>query len=235
MTSTANLIRRRRARRQRRRQRADRRRTVVMGALLLVFLLVLLPAGAGGALGLRFYAEATTNLPAPQASLAEGAAIGPSQMTDRTGETLIWTIADPLGDDRQWIELDALPPYVAAATLISEDPDYLSSFAPAAPFHAQRLIENYLFGPLPADNTLTGRLVRNTLLDVPENPTAADRANEFALIAELERRHTREEILEWHLNTNTYGNDAYGVDAAAQIYLGKRAADLTVDEAVLLA
>ena len=47
--------------------------------------------------------------------------------------------------------------------------------------------------------------------------------------------YSPEEILEWHLNTNSYGKDAYGIDAAAQIYLGKRAFDLTVDEAALLA
>ena len=62
-----------------------------------------------------------------------------------------------------------------------------------------------------------------------------DLAREFVLVALVSRLFSPEEILEWHLNTNTYGNDAYGVDAAAQIYLGKRAADLTVDAAVLLA
>lgn len=42
-------------------------------------------------------------------------------------------------------------------------------------------------------------------------------------------------MLEWHLNTNYYGSEAYGIEAAAQVYLGKSARDLTLDEAALLA
>ena len=61
------------------------------------------------------------------------------------------------------------------------------------------------------------------------------RAHEIALIAEINRRYTPRQILEWHLNTDYYGNEAYGIEAAAQIYLNKRAVDLTLDEAALLA
>ena len=61
------------------------------------------------------------------------------------------------------------------------------------------------------------------------------RAREIALVAEINRRYTPRQILEWHLNTNYYGNEAYGIEAAAQIYLNKRAVDLTLDEAALLA
>ncbi|MBZ0290395.1 MAG: transglycosylase domain-containing protein, partial [Anaerolineae bacterium] len=50
-----------------------------------------------------------------------------------------------------------------------------------------------------------------------------------------ERRYTPEQILEWHLNTNYYGSQAYGIDSAADIYFGKRAKDLTLDEAAMLA
>lgn len=66
------------------------------------------------------------------------------------------------------------------------------------------------------------RLVRNLL-----NPAAGGgdentvRSNEIALIAEINRRYSPEEVLEWHLNTEYFGNEAYGIEAAAQIYLGK--------------
>ncbi len=49
------------------------------------------------------------------------------------------------------------------------------------------------------------------------------RAHEIALIAEINRRYTPRQVLEWHLNTDYYGNEAYGIEAAAQIYLNKRA------------
>src|SRR5690606_721021 len=47
--------------------------------------------------------------------------------------------------------------------------------------------------------------------------------------------YTPSEVLEWHLNTNYYGNDAYGIDAAARVYMDKPAAQLTLHEAALLA
>lgn len=83
------------------------------------------------------------------------------------------------------------------------------------------LWRNTLIDTLPADMSIT-RLVRNLL-----NPAAGGgdentvRSNEIALIAEINRRYSPEEVLEWHLNTEYFGNEAYGIEAAAQIYLGK--------------
>jgi membrane peptidoglycan carboxypeptidase len=54
-------------------------------------------------------------------------------------------------------------------------------------------------------------------------------------VAEINRRYSPESVLEWHLNTNYYGSEAYGIEAAAQVYLGKSARELTLDEAALLA
>ncbi|MGD2078544.1 MAG: transglycosylase domain-containing protein, partial [Chloroflexota bacterium] len=47
--------------------------------------------------------------------------------------------------------------------------------------------------------------------------------------------YTKEQILEWYLNTNFYGNLAYGVEAAARVYFDKSAAQLTLAEAAMLA
>jgi membrane peptidoglycan carboxypeptidase len=57
----------------------------------------------------------------------------------------------------------------------------------------------------------------------------------IVLTAEMNRRYTPQMILEWFFNTAYYGKDAYGIEAAAQIYLGKSAADLSLDEIALLA
>lgn len=51
----------------------------------------------------------------------------------------------------------------------------------------------------------------------------------------LERRYTKDEILERYLNTVFFGNNAYGIEAAAEVYFGKHAADLTNIEAAFLA
>ncbi len=237
MPSVAHMIRRRRAKRTRQRQQTGRRRALSMIFTLLALLLVVLPVGGAATLALNYYAEVAADLPEPRSTIYQDAAVGPSLIVARDETTLLWAVEDPLGDAREWVALEDLPPVVVAATLRSElDPDFLETSAPPLALTVQRLIQNELAAePLPPDRSITGRLVRNTLAPPSDVVTGAERAREFALVAEVSRLYSPEEILEWHLNTNGYGNDAYGIDAAAQIYLGKRATELTVDEAALLA
>ncbi|NDJ63184.1 MAG: hypothetical protein GYB67_18840, partial [Chloroflexi bacterium] len=142
-----------------------------------------------------------------------------------------------LGETSDWIALDVLPPFVIDATLTQDDPDFLAASGFNLTETVGRLWQTWLDEPPPPDPSITGRLVRNTLAPLPG--TAADlttvRTREIALIAESQRRYPPETLLAWYLNTNYYGSDAYGLEAAAQIYLDKRAVDLTLDEAALLA
>jgi membrane peptidoglycan carboxypeptidase len=55
------------------------------------------------------------------------------------------------------------------------------------------------------------------------------------LAAQLTRRYGPRQVLEWYLNSADYGHFAYGVEAAAQFYLGKSVTQLTLSEAALLA
>ncbi|MEX1020726.1 MAG: penicillin-binding transpeptidase domain-containing protein, partial [Litorilinea sp.] len=52
---------------------------------------------------------------------------------------------------------------------------------------------------------------------------------------EVTRRYPKEKVLEWYLNYNFYGNLAYGVEAASQVYFGKSSTELNVAEAAMLA
>jgi membrane peptidoglycan carboxypeptidase len=65
--------------------------------------------------------------------------------------------------------------------------------------------------------------------------TFSRKVKEIILAAELFRTYSKEEILELYLNEINYGNRAYGIEAAAQTYFNKPAADLTLAEATLLA
>lgn len=229
------MIRRRRTRKERREQeRARARRWLAVIGVLFVLVFVAPPVTlVGGAVAM--IAQATADMPRPAETTFVSTARGITRLTDRTGNTVIYTVEDPLGNNRQWVRLADLPPYVAQATLLVEDPPFLQAtrYDPARTFAL--LWENTLSGPIRADPTLTGRLVRNAIAPQPEQVSVDDRTREIALVAEINRRYTPEEVLEWHLNTNFYGNEAYGIDAAAQVYLGKRAAELTLDEAALLA
>lgn len=240
MASVAHIIRRRRARKARQRQQRQTRRvlsTVLGGAALLLFIL---PMGGAVAVALSYYAQFSAGVPTnPQQNLALDPLLGASQLYDRTGQTLLWTVEDPLGDERTWLPLDAVPDAMVQATLLREDPDFLQTAAFRPAQTARTLFSNHFTDPneepAPPDPTLTGRLVRNALAPPPEPVTAAYRAREHALVAEVNRRFTPQQVLEWHLNTNYYGNNAYGVAAAAQVYFGKTVHALTLDEMAMLA
>lgn len=233
MTSVAHIIRRRRARRARLKAQRARGQLRLYLLLALFLLLVGVPAGVtvGGAA--LTYAAAVRDLPTPQDSLAAAPALSSAELYDRSGATLL--LVDQPDAARPWLKLQELPPYMIEATLLSEDPGFRARarFDLLAAF--TRLWENLLFGPLALDASLTGRLVRNVAAPPPEAITADYVGREIALVAELRRRYSPDELLEWHLNTNDYGNRAYGIEAAAQTYLGKSARSLSVDEAALLA
>src|SRR5690606_38685476 len=109
--------------------------------------------------------------------------------------------------------------YVIEATLIAEDPDFLRTTRFDLFGTVFNLWSHLLIAPAPADSSITGRLVRGVIAPGSDGSGIDGRTREIALVAELNRRYSPEDILEWHLNTNYYGSEAYGIDAAAQIYL----------------
>lgn len=204
--------------------------------IVLCLMVVLGPAGIVLRQLVTAYARALDVLPStPQHTLDRAPVIGATQIYDSRGETLLFSVQDPLGDQRAWIPLKDLPELVGAATLLWEDPDFLETTGFDLIRTLRRLLSNLDRGPLEEDTSLTGRLVRNVLLPSPDFVTLQHHATEIALVAEINRRYSPEAVLEWHLNTNYYGNEAYGIEAAARVYLGKSARDLTLDEIALLA
>lgn len=207
-----------------------------MGLLLLFLFLiigVLLPLSVMvGAVGIT-YSQAVQYLPNSPATVSVDPILGETQLYDASEQTLLLTLTDSTEQSDGWTALTDIPETIWRATLLWEDPNFLSN----AGFNPFSLLENWwrnqLDGPLEEDTTIAGRLVRNILLPPQASPIER-RAIELAMIAELHRRYTPEQILEWHINTNYYGNEAYGIDAAARFYLGKSARNLTLDEVALL-
>ena len=82
-------------------------------------------------------------------------------------------------------------------------------------------------------STITQQLAKNAFLT--HERTLTRKIKEIIWAVQLERRYSKEEILEAYLNEIYFGEGAYGVEAAAQTYFGKSARDLTLPEAALLA
>jgi penicillin-binding protein 1A len=88
-------------------------------------------------------------------------------------------------------------------------------------------------GGVEGASTITQQLVRLTYLS-PERALRR-KVQEVMIALWLESRLTKEEILARYLNSVYFGAGAYGADAAAKRYFGKKAADLTLAESVMLA
>lgn len=84
-------------------------------------------------------------------------------------------------------------------------------------------------------STLTMQLVRNVVLDHDFSKTAERKSKEIFLALQVERAYSKDQILERYLNEVCYGNNIYGVKAAARIYFGKDLSRLTLGESALLA
>ncbi len=82
-------------------------------------------------------------------------------------------------------------------------------------------------------STITQQLIKNTLLDARQTPSR--KIKEIILAGEVERRYSKEQILEMYLNDAPYGGNFYGIGAAAKGYFGKEPKNLDLAESAFLA
>src|SRR5205814_5955838 len=82
-------------------------------------------------------------------------------------------------------------------------------------------------------STITQQLAKNLFLT--QERTMQRKLQEVMLAVWLERKYSKDEILDLYLNRVYFGSGAYGIEAAAQRYFGKSARNVTLSEAALLA
>ena len=132
------------------------------------------------------------------------------------------------------VSLKDLPPYLPKAFIAIEDRRFYSHFGIDPIGILRALVTNVLHrGVSQGGSTLTQQLAKNLFLT--QERTMARKLQEAELAIWLERKHSKNEILELYLNRVYFGSGAYGVEAAAQKYFGKSAKDVTVAEAAMLA
>ena len=109
---------------------------------------------------------------------------------------------------------------------------------------ARAFVNNNQGGSQQGASTLTMQYVRMALAYSATDPqdvvnatkdTAQRKITEMKYAVQVEKELTKQQILERYLNIAPFGNGAYGVNAASQVYFSKSPADLTVGEAALLA
>jgi penicillin-binding protein 1A len=132
------------------------------------------------------------------------------------------------------VALKDLPPYLPKAFIAIEDRRFYSHFGIDPWGILRAAVANILHrGVSQGGSTLTQQLAKNLFLT--QERTFQRKLQEVELALWLERKHSKNEILELYLNRVYFGSGAYGVEAAAQRYFGKSAKHVTVAEAAMLA
>lgn len=88
-------------------------------------------------------------------------------------------------------------------------------------------------GGLQGASTITQQLARNAFLT--HDRTIARKLQEVLWAIQIERKYTKDEILETYLNEVYFGHGAYGVEAASRVYFGKSVRELDLAESALIA
>jgi penicillin-binding protein 1A len=143
-------------------------------------------------------------------------------------------IASLFRENRQIVSLTDVPPVIRQAVLAIEDERFYSHRGVDPRAIARAFWRNVREAELvEGGSTITQQLARNVFLT--QERALSRKLSEILLAIEIERRLTKEEILERYLNQVYFGQGAYGIEMAARVYFGKPVRDVTLPEAALLA
>ncbi|MDR7416974.1 MAG: penicillin-binding protein 1A [Armatimonadota bacterium] len=206
-----------------RRRPRGRARWVVVGSALLASLSV---ASLAGVAALLLAARASL----PDVSVLYHPPSQATRIYAANGEL----IASLYRENRVYVPLSAIPRVLQQAVIAIEDERFYRHRGVDAIGVARALWVNLTRNRiLEGGSTITQQLAR-TLFLTPER-TLTRKLHEMLLALEMERHLTKDEILERYLNQVYFGNGAYGVEMAAQVYFNRRVGELGLPEASLLA
>jgi penicillin-binding protein 1A len=139
-----------------------------------------------------------------------------------------------LGDFRVFLPLARIPKVLRDAVVAVEDARFFQHGAVDLQGMARAALRNLTAGRIAeGGSTITQQLAKTLFLT--NERTLSRKMKEVQLARELERRYSKEKILEMYLNAVYFGHGAYGVEAAARTFFSKGVAELTLAEAALLA
>ncbi len=217
-------------------------RLLSRGILKNAFLVVIL-LGIMGSLGvLGAFAFYSRNLPDP-AQLTERKISQTTKIFDRTGTHLLYEV---YGDQNRTLvktqegfckddpsfetDPNGIPLKMLEATITAED----RGFCTHPGYDLKGLARAVLFGGTRGGgSTLTQQLVKNAILS--NEKSISRKVKELIVAIELERRYSKDEILQIYFNEIPYGSTYYGIQAASQNFYGKQVKDLTLGEIATLA
>ncbi len=204
------------------------KKTLFKNLFLLATAIILL----GAILFLLMFAWISKDLPDPN-SLSMREVAQSTKIYDRTGEHLLYEIS---GDEkRTLVTIDQIPTYMLNATITAEDRKFYNHKG----IDIKGILRAVFVNVTTLDptgqgaSTITQQLVKNAILTTEQTYTR--KVKELLLALALERRYSKEEILQMYLNEIPYGSTNYGVQSASQAYFHKSVTDVSLAEAATLA
>ncbi|MDH6117020.1 membrane peptidoglycan carboxypeptidase [Kitasatospora sp. GAS204A] len=135
--------------------------------------------------------------------------------------------------NRQDIPLDQVPQGVQWAALAAENETFYSDYG-VDPQGMARAVRNMATGgAMQGGSTITQQYVKNAYLN--QKQTMSRKLTEIVLAVKLDRKLSKQQILEGYLNTSWYGRGSYGIERAAQAYYGEDVSQLNVSQGAVLA
>ncbi|MFC0503939.1 penicillin-binding protein [Micromonospora costi] len=158
------------------------------------------------------------------------------------GKTPLATMYD---ENRRDVKLADVSPYMQKAIIAAEDHDFYKHNGVDLNGVARAFVNNQNEGAgRQGASTLTMQYVRLAIAYSATHPadvvaatedTSARKLREMRYAIQIDKELSKDEILERYLNIASFGNGAYGIYAASQVYFGKSPKNLKIEEAALLA
>jgi 1A family penicillin-binding protein len=156
-----------------------------------------------------------------------------------TGVTLLDRNGTPFftfyqAKNKEFVPISQVPKITQEAVVAAEDKDFYQHPGFSFKSIARSLVKDLQEGKLAyGGSTLTQQLIKNSLLNSQKN--FLRKYQEIILAYELERKFSKDEILEMYLNSVYFGQGSFGVEEASQTYFGKPAKNLDLAQSSLLA
>lgn len=148
---------------------------------------------------------------------------------DRNGEGLYDIFQN---ENRIPVRWEDIPLDLRHATVAVEDKEFYRHQGLSTTGIVRALINIFIFHNFQGGSTLTQQLVKNVLLT--QERTLPRKIKEAILAIQIERKYTKDEILQMYLNEAPYGGTAVGAESAAQYYFGKHVKSLGLVESAIL-
>jgi 1A family penicillin-binding protein len=175
-----------------------------------------------------YYAK---DLPRPE-KFTEKQLVQSTNIYDRTGDVLLYSIYGE--EKRTYITLDKISPYLQHAVIAAEDDEFYQHIGFDIKGFMRSIITDIKIRKLTyGGSTLNQQLIRSSFLSLDK--TIQRKIREIILSIELDRRYSKDQILEWYLNQIPFGSNSYGVEAASQTFFNKNASELSIAQAATLA